>query len=182
MMLGLRKLPKTVVLVGMMGVGKTSIGRKLAKKLEVTFCDSDHEVEQAAAFSVADIYEWYGEQAFKDTEQRVITRLLTEKEPHVLSTGVEAFINPEIRELVKRDAFSVWLKASIDTIYPRVIRRDHRPQLKNSDKRQALEKYIEDYSPIYSQADFDVDCDNHSPDQTVALIEKELGRLFWNEE
>lgn len=170
-------VPRTVVLVGMMGVGKTSIGRQLAKRLGVSFKDSDHEVEAAAGCSVAEIYEWYGEQAFIDTERRVIQRLMDES-PHVLSTGVGAFITPENRDVIKRKGFSVWLNASYKTLLSRVERRTHRPQLEGGDKSKNLRSYIDQFTPIYAEADFHIDCDQQLPDKTVEIIINELQRQF----
>lgn len=178
-MLGLTKLPKSVVLVGMMGVGKTSVGRKLAKRLSVDFKDSDQEVEKAAGCSVSDIYNWYGEKAFRDTERRVVTRLLSE-EPHVISTGVETFIDEETRELILNGSFSVWLYASFETLYPRVVGRSHRPQLETGDKKETLERYISEYYPLYEKADFRVDCDNRVPDVTCDIIVEEIAKRFWD--
>lgn len=174
--MGLIKLDRTITLVGMMGVGKTSIGRFLAKQLNVDFKDSDHEVEKAAAQSVADIYERYGETVFKDTERRVITRLLSEK-PHVLSTGVEAFIDPTTRAIIKEQSFSVWLAASIDTIYPRVARRSHRPQLEKGNKRDILINLMGQYEPIYAEADVHISCDGQSPELTAEKIVEALHGL-----
>lgn len=171
-------LPKTITLVGMMGVGKTSIGRKLAKELSVQFKDSDQEVEVAAGQTVANIFSRYGEQAFRDAERRVINRLLIGK-PHILSTGVEAFIMPETRKIIKDNSYSIWLKASVDTILPRVERRNHRPQLEKGDKKKILETLIQDYYPIYSEADIHVDCNDQEPDLTVDKIIEELADRFW---
>jgi len=171
-------LPKTLVLVGMMGVGKTSVGRRLAKQLKVEFYDSDQEVENAAGCSVSDIYDWYGESAFIDTERRVISRLF-DKEPHILSTGVGAFINDDNRQLIKNKGFSVWLYASLDTIYPRVARRHHRPQLEGGDKRDNLKQFIDQYYPVYEEADFKVNCDEGSPEYTVETIIKEIKDRYW---
>jgi shikimate kinase len=179
-MLGLTKLPKAVVLVGVMGVGKTSVGRRLAKRLSVNFRDSDHEVEQAAGCTVADIYKWYGEKAFKDAEQKVLARLLNEP-PCIISTGVETFVNPINRDLIKKQAFSIWLSASLETIMPRVSRRSHRPQLDMGEKETILKKYIQDYYPLYEQADFKIDCDQRVPEQTVEVILEELHRRFWSQ-
>lgn len=170
-------VPRTIVLVGMMGVGKTSIGRQLAKRLKIQFKDSDHEVEAAAGCSVTKIYEWYGEQIFIDTEKRVIQRLMDEA-PHVLSTGVGAFINPENRDVIKHKGFSVWLDASYETLLSRVEKRSHRPQLENGDKRQALKDYIEKFNPIYAEADFRINCDQHSTEKTIAMIIEELKQQF----
>jgi len=172
-------LPKTLTLVGMMGVGKTSIGRKLAKQLGVQFKDSDQEVETAAGQTVANIFAWYGEQAFRDTERRIVSRLLTEERPHILSTGVEAFIMPETRKIIKENSYSVWLKASVDTILPRVERRTHRPQLEKGDKKEILRNLIETYNPIYAEADIHIDCNNQAPDSTVDKIIEELAERFW---
>lgn len=171
-------LPKTIALVGMMGVGKTSIGRKLARQLHVAFKDSDLEVEAAAGQTVANIFEFYGEQAFRDAERRVIARLLDEK-PHILSTGVEAFVTEGTRALLKEKAYTVWLRASAETIYPRVARRTHRPQLERGDKREILEGLIEAYEPLYREADIHVECDHQSPDITVDRIIAELEERFW---
>lgn len=179
-MLGLTKLPKSIVLVGMMGVGKTSVGRKLAKSLSVDFCDSDQEVEKAAGHSIANIYKWYGEQAFKDTESRVISRILNDT-PHVISTGVETFINEKNRALIKDHGFSIWLYAGVDTLLPRVERRNHRPQLDQGNKRDILEKYIQEYYPIYEHSDLRVDCDCRTPENTVDYILAELTARFWSD-
>jgi shikimate kinase len=159
----------------MMGVGKTSIGRYLAKALNVPFRDSDHEVEQASGCSVSDIYELYGEQAFIDVEKRVIKRLMDEP-PHVLSTGVGSFIPPECRELIAAKGISIWLDASYETLLPRVKRRDHRPQLELEDgeKEGLLQKYIDEYYPIYAEADYRINCDNQLPDKTVQTILEQL--------
>jgi shikimate kinase len=170
-------LPKTVVLVGMMGVGKTSIGRRLAKTLGVAFKDSDHEVEKASGHSISDVFELYGEEAFVDVERRIIHRLMDEK-PHVLSTGVGAFITPENRELIGKKGFSVFLDASVETLLPRVERRDHRPQLAQGEKEETLKRYLDAYVPVYKQADFQVNCDDQIPDKTVDLIVQELQKHF----
>lgn len=169
------EISKTIVLVGMMGVGKTSIGRYLAKALNVPFKDSDHEVEQASGCSVSDIYELYGEQAFVDVEKRIIKRLMDEP-PHVLSTGVGSFIPQECRDLIAAKGISIWLDASYETLLPRVKRRDHRPQLELEDgeKEVLLKKYIDEYYPIYAEADYRINCDNQLPDKTVQMILEQL--------
>jgi shikimate kinase len=169
--------PKTIVLVGMMGVGKTSVGKRLAQALKVSFRDSDQEVEQAARCTIADIYSWYGEQAFIDAERRVIQRLMDDI-PHVLSTGVGAFTQEENRNIIKKNGFSIWLDASLETILPRVARRSHRPQLEQGNKQEILEDLMSAYKPHYEQADFRVCCDHQSPDVTVNRILKELTNRF----
>ena len=160
---------KTIALIGMMGVGKTSVGRRLAKKLDLAFNDSDYEVEVAAGCTISDIYDLYGEKAFKDTEHRVIDRLLSET-PHVLSTGVGAFASDTTRKLLKENAITVWLYADIDSIIPRVTKRSHRPQLQEGDTKETLEKLAKEYHPIYSQADLRIDCTNKETSETVDLI------------
>src|SRR5260221_9596910 len=141
-------LPKTIVLVGMMGVGKTSIGRRLAKKLGVEFIDSDHEVELAAKCSVSDIFEIYGEQGFRDVERRVIKRLLSEK-PHILATGGGAFADENTRQLIILEGISVWLNADPETLIPRLERRDHRPQFHVGHTAEELKVLLDDYAPLY---------------------------------
>ena len=169
------EIPKTIVLVGMMGVGKTSIGRYLSKALNVPFKDSDHEVEQASGCSISDVYEMYGEEAFIDVEKRVIKRLMDEP-PHVLSTGVASFIPQESRDIIVAKGISVWLDASYETLLPRVKRRDHRPQLEaeEGEKEALLKRYIDEYYPIYEEADYRINCDGQLPDKTVATILEQL--------
>ncbi len=170
-------VPKTIVLIGMMGVGKTSIGRKLAKRLGLKFTDSDNEVESAAQCSVADIFDIYGEGVFRDVEQRVIKRLLTGP-VHVLATGGSAFANNTTRNIIKEYGISIWLKADIDTLLPRIERRDHRPQFHEGNSKETLEKLIETYSPSYSKADIHVDCNNTTPDSVIEMISLELNRYI----
>lgn len=169
-------VPKTIVLIGMMGVGKTSIGRRLAKKLGMKFTDSDQEVENAAKCSISDIFEIYGETAFHDIERRVIKRLLDES-IHVLATGGSAFSDEETKKLIKENGISIWLAADLETLLPRIERRDHRPQFAESkDIRKTLESLIEVYSPLYAEADIRIDCNNRTPDQTTDQIILELNR------
>lgn len=170
-------LPKTVVLIGMMGVGKTSIGRRLAKKLGVEFIDSDHEVEIAAKCSVADIFEIYGENAFRDVERRVIQRLLSDK-PHVLATGGGAFTDDETCKIIQESGISVWLKADAETLLPRLERRDHRPQFHQGDISDQLNELLEKYSPFYEKAVIHVDCTGSSPESTTDKILLELNRYL----
>lgn len=170
-------LPKTVVLIGMMGVGKTSIGRRLAKKLGVDFIDSDHEVEIAAKCSVADIFEIYGENAFRDVERRVIKRLLSDK-PHVLATGGGAFTDEESCQIIQEHGISVWLKADPETLLPRLERRDHRPQFHQGDIANELIDLLEKYTPFYSKAVIQVDCTGSSPEATTDKILLELNRYL----
>lgn len=147
---------KTLVLVGMMGVGKTTVGRKLAEILKVPFHDADHEIERAANMSVSDYFKAYGEAQFRQGERRVIRRLL-KSPPHVLATGGGAFLDDKTRELVKRTAISVWLKADIEVILKRTGRRDTRPLLREGDPRETLTRLLREREPYYAAADIAID-------------------------
>jgi shikimate kinase len=162
--------PKTIVLVGLMGAGKTSIGRRLAKRLEVPFYDSDIEVEAAAGYSLKEIYEVFGEAAFDSGEFRVINRLLEQK-PHVLATGGGSFMNKNTRDIIKEKGISVWLKADLDTLVARVSRRTDRPLLEDASlHRSTLEKLIEVRYPIYSQSDVAVQTFDEPTNTTVDRV------------
>lgn len=145
-------LHKTVALVGMMGAGKSALGRRLAKRLNVPFHDVDSEIERAAGCTISEIFERYGEPAFRDGERRVVARLLTEA-PHILATGGGAFIDPETRERMTQNAVSVWIKAPIDVLLARTRRRDTRPLLREGDPRATLERLLAAREPIYARAD-----------------------------
>lgn len=162
--------PKTIVLVGLMGAGKTSIGRRLAKRLDVPFNDSDHEVEIAAGCSIKEIFSLYGEAAFHSGEHRVISRLL-DQEPHVLATGGGSFMTESTRNLIKDRAISVWLKADLETLLTRVSRRSDRPLLENAtEHRETLDKLIEERYTYYSQADITVDTFDEPTATTVERV------------
>jgi shikimate kinase len=149
-------LKRTVALVGMMGAGKSAVGKRLAAKLGVIFHDADEEIEAAAGCSVSEIFERFGESAFRDGERKVIARLLGEA-PHVLATGGGAFINEQTRARIEAGATSIWLKVPLDTLVARVGRRDTRPLLRNGNPREILEKLLKEREPIYAQADLTVD-------------------------
>ncbi len=166
-------LPKTLVLVGMMGAGKSSIGWRLARKLDVLFNDSDQEVERAAGCSVADIFETWGEKAFRDAERRVIKRLLGGN-VQVVSTGDGAFIDEKSRELIKENGISLWLRADPEVLYERVIRRDTRPLLFDGDAKQILEEMIERRYPIYANADITVESNDDAHEATVERVMEAL--------
>lgn len=152
-----------------MGAGKTCIGTRLARKLGMGFVDADDEIEAAADCTIEEIFTRYGEQAFRDGERRVIARLL-EEEPRVVATGGGAFVNQETRDNVRRLGVSIWLKADIDVLLQRVSRRNNRPLLKNGDKRQTLERLIDERYPCYAQADLTVESGTESPDITVSKV------------
>jgi len=149
-------LTKPVVLVGLMGAGKTTIGRRLAQALAMSFVDSDQEITDAAGCSISDIFALYGESIFRDLEQRVLIRLIGDK-PCVLATGGGAFMNPLIRSAIKTHAISVWLKADLETLVERTSRRDTRPLLKTGDKSDILARLIEERYPVYGEADITID-------------------------
>lgn len=170
--------PKTIVLVGLMGAGKTSVGRLLAKRLDLEFIDADHEIEQAAQCSIEQIFESHGEAEFRDGERRVIARLLTGP-THVLATGGGAFMRKETRDAIRGRGISVWLRADLDLLLRRVSRRKNRPLLRNENPRQTLEKLIEERYPVYAEADIVVDSGDRSPgtivDTVIESIETFLG-------
>jgi shikimate kinase len=158
-------LARPIVLVGLMGAGKTTVGRRLAAALGLAFADADEEIERAAGLTVAEIFARHGEGDFRRGERRVIARLL-DGGPLVLATGGGAFIDPDTRQLVLSRATSVWLRADLDVLMRRVERRDNRPLLKAEDPRAIMARLIEERYPIYAEADFIVDS-NNSPHTTA---------------
>ena len=160
---------RTIALVGLMGVGKSSVGRRLANALNLPFRDADSEVEAAAGRSVADIFTDLGEEAFREGERRVISRLL-DQEPHVLATGGGAFMNDQTRELIKSKAVSVWLKADLDVLARRVSRKDTRPLLAGKDPRAVLQGQADARYPIYAQADIVVETGDAAHHVTVEQV------------
>ncbi len=171
-------LPRTLVLVGMMGAGKSSIGWRLARKLGIPFHDTDQEVERAAGCSVADIFETWGETAFRDAERRVIKRLLSEQ-IQVISTGDGAFVDEDSRALIKENALSLWLRADPDVLYERVIRRDTRPLLFEGDAKQILDEMVERRYPLYEKADLIVESNDDAHEATVERVMEVLkGHIY----
>jgi shikimate kinase len=146
------KLTRTVALVGLMGAGKTTVGRRLAQALGCRFADADAEIAVAAGRSVAEIFAEHGECAFRRGERLVIARLLREP-PHVLATGGGAFIDERTRALMKERATSVWLKAPLDVLMKRVSRRNDRPLLKEDDPAAVMQRLMAERYPIYAEAD-----------------------------
>ncbi|MBN9305956.1 MULTISPECIES: shikimate kinase [unclassified Devosia] len=165
---------RAVVLVGMMGAGKTTVGRRLAARLGRHFVDSDEEVEKAAGMSIEDIFATRGEADFRAGEVRVIARLLKDRDL-VLGTGGGAFMNAETRALVKASAVSVWIKADFELLFARVQRRSNRPLLKTANPRQTLQELIDRRYPTYAEADVtivsrDVPQDQVASDVIEALL------------
>jgi shikimate kinase len=165
----MRKLDKTLVLVGMMGAGKTSVGRRLAHVLGVPFRDADAEIEVAAGCSINEIFERFGEPAFRAGERKVIARLLGEP-PHILATGGGAFMDSDTRARIKDEAISIWLKAKMELLLERVTRKDTRPLLRNTDNRTALERLLREREPIYAQADIMIESDEGPHDAVIKRI------------
>jgi shikimate kinase len=143
----------------MMGAGKSSVGRRLASRLGVAFKDADSEIELAAGCPVSEIFERYGEPAFRDGERKVIARLLSEP-PHVMATGGGAFIDPTTRARLKEGAITVWIKAPVDVLMSRVKRRDSRPLLRTADPRGTLERLLTERAPVYAEADITINSDD----------------------
>ena len=165
---------KPLVLIGLMGAGKTTVGRRLAKKIGWRFVDSDEEIEAAAGCSISDIFAIHGEPIFRDLEKRVIGRLLKEQEV-VVATGGGAWMQDPIREMIKEHATSLWLRAELPTLLDRVSRRDHRPLLENGDKQAILTKLMEERYPVYAQADIVVDSGEGAHEAVVEAALKILG-------
>lgn len=160
---------RPIVLVGMMGAGKTTVGRRLAAKLGRRFVDSDEEVERAAGMSIEDIFKMHGEADFRAGEVRVIARLLKDRDL-VLGTGGGAFVNSETRALVKASALSVWIKADFELLFARVQRRSNRPLLKTTNPRQTLQDLIDKRYPVYAEADVTIVSRDVPQDQVAAEI------------
>ncbi len=166
-------LPRPVVLVGLMGAGKSCIGRRLALRLSVPFVDADLEIEAAAGCSIADIFSRYGEAAFREGERKVMARLLQGR-PHVLAAGGGAFMDPITRRIVREGAISVWLRATLGLLVKRTAGRDHRPLLKQGDARKILEDLMEQRYPVYAEADVVVDSLDEAPERTVDKVMQAL--------
>jgi shikimate kinase len=164
---------RTIALVGLMGVGKSSVGRRLANALELPFRDADAEVEAAAGRSISDIFTDLGEAAFREGERRVIARLL-DQPPHVLATGGGAFMNDQTRELIKSKAVSVWLKTDLDVLARRVARKDTRPLLVGKDPLEVLQAQADARYPVYGLADVIVETGDAAHHVTVEQVIRAL--------
>lgn len=160
---------RSVVLVGLMGSGKSTIGRRLAQRLGMRFADADDEIERAAGMTISEIFARFGEAHFRDGERRVISRLLAGR-PMVLATGGGAFINEETRALILQDSLCIWLDADIPTLVERVGRRSHRPLLKNRDPGEVLRELAAVRNPIYAEAHLRVSSASTPHDHTVRAI------------
>jgi len=162
-----RNLSRSIVLVGLMGAGKTSVGKRLAARLGVPFIDSDHEIEEAADMAIAEIFARFGEPYFRSGERRVIGRLLAGP-PRVLGTGGGAFIDAGTRAEIKARATSVWLRADLDLLWHRVRDRPGRPLLQTADPRAVLADLMAKRYPIYAEADVIVDSQRGQSHEAMA--------------
>ncbi len=166
---------RSIVLVGLMGAGKSSIGRRLAEKLEIPFADADHEIELAADKTIPEIFKDHGETYFREGERRVISRLI-ESGPQVLSTGGGAFINEETRRSIQAHGISVWLKADLPLLMKRVMKRSDRPLLQTGDPEAVMQDLMAKRYPLYATADVTVESRDVQHTQMVNEVIKVLAR------
>jgi shikimate kinase len=163
------RIGRTVVLVGLMGAGKSCVGRRLAARLGLDFLDSDAEFETASGSTISDYFARFGEAAFRDGERKVIARLL-DGPPVVLATGGGAFVDPATRQRIKDTGISVWIRADLELLLKRTVGRDHRPLLKQGDPREILGRLMEARYPVYAEADIIVDSTDEVPEATVIRV------------
>jgi shikimate kinase len=163
------RIDRPLVLVGMMGVGKSTIGRKLAQLLSLPFADADDEIEEAAQMSVSEIFDTFGEPYFRDGERRVIARLL-EGPPRVLATGGGAFVQPDTRALILERGLAIWLDCDVKTLVDRVSRKDNRPLLRHGDLQETVARLKAEREPAYAEAPIRVTSDTGPHGETVARI------------
>lgn len=173
-------LPRSLVLVGLMGAGKSAIGRRLATRLRLPFTDADAEIERAAGLTIEDIFEAYGEDAFRDVERRVIARLL-QQDLQVLSTGGGAFMDIDTRQVIAERGISLWLRADLDLLVARTARRSNRPLLKHGNRREILANLMEQRNPIYARADITIDSRDGPLDGTVEAALSSLAGFLRDE-
>jgi shikimate kinase len=165
-----RRIDRPIVLVGMMGVGKTTVGRTLSHLLHIPFVDADEEIERAAQMTIPEIFEAYGEPYFRNGERRVIARLMGDGDGlnrKIIATGGGAFCDPVTRELVLRHGIAVWLDSELNTLLERVSRKDNRPLLRNGNPREVLSRLREERRPFYAEAPIHVMSGTH-PNQVTA--------------
>lgn len=164
-----------IVLVGLMGAGKSSIGRRLAEKLEIPFVDADHEIEVAADKTISEIFADHGEAYFREGERRVISRLI-ENGAQILATGGGAFINEETRRIIDSHGISVWLKADLPLLMKRVLKRSDRPLLQTEDPAAVMRKLMDQRYPLYAKADITVESKDVQHTQMVNEVIKVLAK------
>jgi shikimate kinase len=163
------RLDRPIVLVGLMGAGKSTVGRRLAKRLNLPFIDTDTAIADAAGFPAGEVFERFGEEAFRDGERRVVARLVN-GEVCVIATGGGAYVDPRTRELLNERAITVWLDAPVDVLVHRTGRRDTRPLLKTGDPRGTLERLSQDRGPLYAQAHIHVTSGEGAHNDVVEAI------------
>jgi shikimate kinase len=168
-------VPRTVALVGLMGAGKSAIGKRLALKLDLPFVDADDEIERAAGCSISEFFERFGEAEFRAGERRVISRLLAGP-PLVLSTGGGAYMDAETRALMRDHAITVWLRAELEVLYDRVKKRTHRPLLRQGDPKEILARLMNLRYPVYAEADVVVDSTAQPAEVTTDQVLEALRR------
>ncbi len=168
-------IDRPIVLVGLMGTGKSTIGRKLSELLELDFVDADDAIVEAAHMSISDIFEQFGEPYFRDGERRVLARLMEERHG-IIATGGGAFINDETRALILSEAIAVWIDCDLDVLVERTSRKDTRPLLRDGDPKAILAKLFEERAPLYRQAPIHVSSESGPHIQTALAIIKAINR------
>ncbi|MFI3241595.1 MAG: shikimate kinase [Alphaproteobacteria bacterium] len=173
------KICKIILLVGLMGSGKTSVGKRLARRLKLPFVDGDKEIEKASGLSLIDVFKCFGQEEFRAGETRIMKRLL-ESEPCVLASGGGSFIPQQTRDLAKENAITIWLKADVNTLYNRTSGRSHRPFLLGDDEslKGKLKNYIDEEYPYYQEADIIVETKNEPVEITVKKVVKEISKYL----
>tara|TARA_R110002020_G_scaffold198830_8_gene400111 strand:+ start:7217 stop:7819 length:603 start_codon:yes stop_codon:yes gene_type:complete len=172
---------RNLVFVGLMGAGKSAIGRLVAQMLDIPFVDSDHEIERVSRMSIPELFEAYGEPEFRALEARVIKRLL-KTGPRVLSTGGGAFMNDASRTMMLANGLSVWLKADLDVLWTRVSKRETRPLLKTVNPRQTLSDLLDQRYPVYAQADLTVQSRDEAKETIAAEAIAAIARFITDQE
>lgn len=160
---------RSIVLIGLMGAGKTAVGRRLANRLDINFVDADSEIEEAAGQTISEIFAEHGEPYFRAGERRVIARLL-ETGPQVLATGGGAYMNADTRAAIKKNGISIWLRADLPVLLRRVQRRDHRPLLADGDPEVVMRTLMDERYPIYAEADITVESRDVPHDLIVTAV------------
>ncbi|HDZ72896.1 MAG TPA: shikimate kinase [Aurantimonas coralicida] len=166
---------RSIALIGLMGAGKTTVGRRLAALLALPFCDTDVEIEAASRMTIPELFEAYGEPEFRALEARVVARLAAEG-PRVIATGGGAYLHGETRAMLKRTAITVWLKADLETLMERVSRRSNRPLLQTDDPREVMRRLIDIRYPVYAEADITIGTRDVKRDIIAAEILEALDR------
>ncbi len=165
---------KPIVLVGLMGAGKSSVGRRLAAELDLPFYDSDDEIEKAADMTIPEIFAQHGEEEFRRGERRVLERLITQSQRVVLATGGGAYMDPVTRDLLRQHAVTVWLKADLDVLWKRVSKKGGRPLLEKPNPKKVLADLLQEREPIYAQADYIVETFEGPHADTVNAVRSAL--------